>query len=425
MDKLDPRYDAYVKVLKAHLRPAMGCTEPIAIAYAAAVSRQALGCLPERALVEVSGNILKNAKAVTVPNTNGRKGIQAACAAGIVAGQAHRELEVIAQVTGEQRAQIDEYLSRGGIGVALMPDARVFDIRVTLTGGGHSASTRIADRHTNIVEVRLDGHILRSQSCQEEALQEDPDERLLTVEGIYDFADTCDLADIAGVLERQIDCNMAVAQEGLKGCWGAAIGKVILDCGNAGDVRVRARALAAAGSDARMSGCELPVIINSGSGNQGITVSVPVVVYARELNAPHERLLRALALANLTAIRQKTLIGCLSAYCGAITAGSAGGAAIAYLHGGDLRLVNHTIVNCLAILSGTICDGAKPSCAAKIACAVDAGLLGWEMALAGRQFRGGEGIVKKGVENTIANVGRLGRSGMRETDGVILEMMTE
>ena len=314
-------------------------------------------------------------------------------------------------------AQIDEYLSWGGIGVP-MPDARS-DIRVTLTGGGHSASTRIADAIPNIVES---GWMAISCSQSEECSSGGPG-KLLTVEGIFCLY-TAIWRTSPGV-ERQIDCNMAVAQEGLKGCWGAAIGKVILDCGNAGDVRVRARALAAAGSDARMSGCELPVIINSGSGNQGITVSVPVVVYARELNAPHERLLRALALANLTAIRQKTLIGCLSAYCGAITAGSAGGAAIAYLHGGDLRLVNHTIVNCLAILSGTICDGAKPSCAAKIACAVDAGLLGWEMALAGRQFRGGEGIVKKGVENTIANVGRLGRSGMRETDGVILEMMTE
>lgn len=425
MDRHDPRYDAYVAVLSRHLRPAMGCTEPIAIAYAAAVSREALGCLPEQALVEVSGNIFKNAKAVTVPNTGGHKGIQAACAAGIVAGQARRKLQVIAQVTQEQRAQIGAYLSQDRITVVLMPEARTFDIRVTLTGGGHSAATRIADRHTNVVEVRLDGRVLRSHRCQEEALQEDPQERLLTIEGIYDFADTCDLEDIAAPLRRQIDCNMAVAREGLKGCWGAAIGKVLLDSGGERDVRIRARALAAAGSDARMSGCELPVIINSGSGNQGITVSVPVVVYAQEINAPPEKLLRALALANLTAIRQKALIGCLSAYCGAVTAGSASGAGIAYLHGGDLHLVNHTIVNCLAILSGTICDGAKPSCAAKIACAVDAGLLGWEMALAGRQFRGGEGIVKKGVENTIANVGRLGKSGMRETDGVILEMMRE
>ncbi len=265
------------------------------------------------------------------------------------------------------------------------------------------------------------------QSCtlNEEKSIADPDEELLTIEGIFDFARTCDTADVAEVLERQIDYNTAIAREGISGCWGAAVGRVLLDSFGDSNVRVRARAYAAAGSDARMAGCELPVIINSGSGNQGITVSLPVIEYAKELNASHDQLLRALALSNLAAIRVKALIGYLSAFCGAISAGCAAGAGIAFLSGGDLYVINHTLVNSLAVLSGTICDGAKPSCAAKIASAVDAGIMGYQLALAGKQFRDGEGIIKKGVENTIRNIGRLGKEGMRNTDTEILHMMTE
>ena len=423
MDRSDPRYAAYAAVLQNHLKPAMGCTEPIAIAYASALARRALGVLPERVSVFVSGNIIKNAKSVTVPNTGGRKGIDAACAAGLIAGDPDRELEVIARVEQEQLAGIDAYLASGAIDVQLKPDARLFDILVRAEAGGHTACARIADRHTNVVDVELDGQvILQNDLCSEEA-PGDSNESLLTIEGIYDFATTCDVQDVAPVLERQIACNTAIAEEGLSGSWGAGVGRVILDSWGDGDVRTRAKAYAAAGSDARMSGCELPVIINSGSGNQGITVSLPVIVYARELNATHEQLLRALTISNLVAIRQKTLIGCLSAYCGAISAGCAAGAGIAYLRGGDLYIINHTIVNALAILSGTICDGAKPSCASKIAEAVDAALIGYQMALSGKQFRGGEGIVKKGVENTIRSVGRLGKEGMKQTDEEILRIM--
>ena len=425
MHKTDILYNAYVAVLTNHLRPAMGCTEPIAIAYAAAVCKKTLGCMPETVQVSVSGSILKNAKAVTVPNTNGQKGIQAACAAGIVAGDAAVELQVIAQVNEEQRSAIAEYLAQGHITVDILPDARTFEILVRATGGGHTATTRIADRHTNVVEIQLDGTLLSQSMLEAETCVCDPNEELLTIEGIFDFANTCDTADVAAVLERQIAYNTAIAKEGLTGRWGAAVGKVLLDCYGDTDVRVRARAYAAAGSDARMSGCELPVIINSGSGNQGITISLPVIEYAKALNTNHEALLRALAFANLVAIRQKMLIGCLSAFCGAISAGCASGAGIAYLQGGDLHLINHTIVNCLAILSGTICDGAKPSCAAKIASAVDAGLMGYQLACAGKQFRSGEGIIKKGVENTIRNIGRLGKDGMCATDVEILRMMME
>ena len=425
MQKTDPRYHAYAAILKSHLRPAMGCTEPIAIAYAAAVARKALGCLPERVHVWVSGNIIKNAMAVTVPNTDGRKGIDAACAAGLVAGNAQRELQVIAEVTADQRAEIAAYLQRRTITVSLKPDARLFDILVEVEAGGRHASARIADRHTNVVDVIREGQTLYHRDLDADEAGEEVDESLLSIDGIFDFANTCDLADVQEVIQRQIACNTAIAEEGLTGRWGASVGKVLLDCYGTADVRIRAKAYAAAGSDARMSGCEMPVIINSGSGNQGITVSIPVIEYAKELHATQEQLYRALVMANLTAIRQKALIGTLSAYCGAISAGCAAGAGIAYINGGDLYLINHTIVNSLAILSGTICDGAKPSCAAKIASAVDAALMAYQMACAGKQFRGGEGIVKKGVENTIASVGRLGKDGMKQTDEEILKIMIE
>jgi len=307
--------------------------------------------------------------------------------------------------------------------VELKDDARLFDILVVAQADGHTASARIADRHTNVVDVTLDGQVLQNKALGVETGEGDENELLLTIEGIYDFAQTCDVADVQDVLSRQIECNTAIVQEGLTGRWGAAVGRVLLDSYGSADVRIRARAYAAAGSDARMSGCEMPVIINSGSGNQGITVSIPVIEYALETGATQEQLYRALVLANLTAIRQKALIGCLSAYCGAISAGCAAGAGVAYLCGGDLHLINHTIVNSLAILSGTICDGAKPSCAAKIASAVDAALLGYQMALHNKEFRDGEGIVKKGVENTIVNVGRLGKDGMKQTDEEILRIM--
>ncbi len=425
MQKTDPRYAAYAAILRSHLRPAMGCTEPIAIAYAAAVARRALGALPDRAHVWVSGNIIKNAMAVTVPNTDGRKGIDAACAAGLVAGDAMRELQVIAQVTAEQRAQIGAYLKTSPITVSLKPDARLFDILVQVEGGGHSASARIVDRHTNVVDVEKDGVSLYHRDLVEDETGDEVDESLLTIDGIFDFANTCDLDDVKETIARQIACNTAIAEEGLSGRWGASVGKVLLDAYGTADVRIRAKAYAAAGSDARMSGCEMPVIINSGSGNQGITVSLPVIEYAKELGSTQEQLYRALVMANLTAIRQKALIGTLSAYCGAISAGCAAGAGIAYINGGDLHLINHVIVNSLAILSGTICDGAKPSCAAKIASAVDAALMAYQMALANKEFRGGEGIVKKGVENTIASVGRLGKDGMKQTDEEILRIMID
>ena len=419
----EKRYGAYCAILREELIPATGCTEPIALAYCSAKARQTLGAMPEAVRVQVSGNIIKNVKSVTVPNTSGLKGISAAVAAGIVAGDASAGLEVIHQVTERQREEIRGFLERVPIGVEPLESAALLDMIVTVSGGGHEASVRITHSHTHIASIRLDGEARFQDDGSVDDGEETVDYSLLNIQDICAFADCLHTPDVAPVLDRQIEMNTAIAQEGLKNGWGADIGGVLQSVyGN--DVRVRARVMAAAGSDARMSGCELPVVINSGSGNQGLTVSLPVIEYAREYGKTREELYRALAVANLASIHQKAAIGKLSAYCGAVTAGSGAGAGIAYLLTGDFETVAHTIVNALAIVSGIVCDGAKPSCAAKIASAVDAGILGYEMYRQGRQFYGGDGIISKGIENTIRNIGELGREGMRETDRKILQIMT-
>ena len=422
MEKTDKRYQGYVQILKEELIPAMGCTEPIALAYAAAVARDILGGMPDRVLVEASGSIIKNVKSVIVPNTGHLKGIPAAVAAGIVAGDAKRELEVIADVSEEAVKQIKEFMEHTDISVEYVDNGITFDIIVTLWKGEETAKVRIANYHTNIVREEKNGEILLDIPVAGESEEGLTDRDILDMEGIWGFINSLDVEDVKPVLERQVRFNMAIAEEGLRGDYGANIGKVLL--ATYGDeVKVRAKAMAAAGSDARMNGCELPVVINSGSGNQGITVCVPVVVYARELKCSDEKMYRALALANLTAIHQKAGIGRLSAYCGAVNAGAGAGAGIAYLCGGGYEEVVHTVVNALAVVSGIVCDGAKASCAAKIASAVDAGILGFAMFSRGQQFCGGDGIVTKGVEETIANVCRLGREGMRETNKEIIRMM--
>ena len=354
-------------------------------------------------------------KSVIVPNTDNMKGLEAAAAAGIVAGKQEKKLEVIADVTPEQTKAIRAYLDQTDIKVRHVENGVTFDIILTVWKGEHSAQVRIAVFHTNIVHVEKDGEVLMDIPVHGDDEETLTDRSLLDMEHIWDFANTVDVEDVRSILEPQIRCNMTIAEEGLRGNYGANIGSVLLDMeGN--DVRVRAKAYAAAGSDARMNGCEQPVVINSGSGNQGITTSVPVIVYARELGVSDEKLLRALTLSNLTTIHEKTPIGRLSAYCGAISAGAGAGAGIAYLCGGDYDAVIHTVVNALAVVSGVICDGAKASCAAKIATAVEAGLLGYNMYIRGNQFRAGDGIVAKGVENSLKNVGRLGKQGMKETN---------
>lgn len=418
-------YDTYVHILEEELIPAMGCTEPIAIAYAASIARAALGEIPEAVSIRVSGNIIKNVKSVIVPHTGGMHGIEAAVAAGVIAGDEKKELEVIANVSEEQITQMKIYLTEADIKVAKAETDRVFEIDLSVEKKGHYAEVKVIDGHTNVVLVRRDEEILYENSMISEVPDEavhKADHSLLEVEKIVAFAEEVLLKDVTEVLERQISYNKAIADEGLRGNYGANIGKVLLNAyGNS--VSNRAKAWAAAGSDARMSGCELPVVINSGSGNQGITVSLPIIIYADELHVSKEQLYRALVIGNLIAIHLKTGIGCLSAYCGATSAGCGAAAGITYLYGGGYKEIAHTVVNALAINSGMVCDGAKASCAAKIASAVGAGLLGMEMYKQGKQFVGGDGIITKGVEKTIINVGDLAREGMAQTDKEIIEIM--
>ena len=417
-------YNNCVSILKEELLPAMGCTEPIAVAYAAAVARKTLGALPEKTDICVSGNIIKNVKSVIVPNTNGLKGLAAATAAGIVAGDPEAELQVISRVTPRQVQEIAEYLEKAQFLVRRSDSGHIFDIGITVFGGGHSAFCRIVGNHTNIVSIKKDGTALMEKDCAQAEGGHATDRGILTVERIVEFADCVVINDVRELIGRQIEYNMAIAEEGLKTGYGAKIGRTLIAAyGNS--VWVRAKALAAAGSDARMNGCELPVVINSGSGNQGITASVPVIVYGRELGVSEELLYRALVVSNLITIHLKSGIGSLSAYCGATSAGCGAGAGITYLFGGKSNEIAHTVVNAVAINSGMICDGAKASCAAKIASAVEAGLLGMQMYLHGNEFYGGDGIVTTGVENTINNVGKLARDGMSQTDQEIISLMIQ
>ena len=419
----DTTYNNYVQILTEELIPAMGCTEPIAIAYAAAKAREVLGALPTEMTVAVSGNIIKNVKSVVVPHTGGLRGIVSAAAAGAVAGQANRELEVISDVTDKQIEDIKEYLQTAKIEVQHADTPHIFDIMITARHGDSSAFVRIAEYHTNLVCIKKDGEVLFEKQIEtkENGLT---DRECLSIENIIEFADCVDIRDVAPVLERQIEYNMAIAEEGLTNPYGANIGKTLLK-NHSSDLSYKMRAYAAAASDARMNGCEKPVIINSGSGNQGITTSIPVVVYAREKGLTHEELLRGLCVANLVTTHLKTGIGRLSAYCGAVSAGCGAAAGIAYLQGGRYHMIAHTVVNALAMDSGIVCDGAKASCAAKISSAIDAGLLGLEMYHSGDQFYGGDGLVKKGVENTIATIGRLAQRGMGPTDKEIIRLMME
>ena len=417
-------HNTYESILKEELVCATGCTEPIAIAYAAAIVADVLGGEPSVIRASFSGNIIKNVKSVIVPSTGGKHGIDSAIAAGIISRRPDLKLEVLCALDESAPRRIDEFLSNTEISISQMGSSCSFDLGIEAKLGSRVATVAISGAHTNVTGVTLNGEDVTSRYAHRSTDSEvggTADRALLNVEDIVEYARTADLTTLKPLLKRQIELNMAIANEGLTGEYGASIGKLILSFGN--DVSRRARAYAAAGSDARMSGCELPVCIISGSGNQGITASVPVAIYAEEISADEDALLRALIVSDLITVHQKTGIGTLSAYCGAISAGVGAGAGICYLMGGDFYLIAHTLVNAVAILSGTICDGAKPSCAAKIAMAVEAGIMGYEMARAGKQFYGGDGIVTKGVENTIRNVGRLAKDGMSETDREIINIM--
>ena len=418
----ESKYQGYISVLREELLPAMGCTEPIAVAYASSLAREALGELPERIEISVSGNILKNVKSVIVPNTGGLKGVAAAAAAGIIAGKADKKLQALEDVTFEQRSEIAEYLKTCSFKVNHAQSGCVFDICIKAFAGVHSSFVRIEGHHTNVVKVEKDGEKLLSGNEIYETDSKLTDRSILNVKDITEFADTVKIRDIDGIISKQIEYNTAIAEEGLNNDYGARVGKILIKAFGNG-VHNLAKATAAAGSDARMNGCSLPVVIVSGSGNQGMTASLPVVVYAKHLNVSREQLIRAVALSDLITVHLKTGIGRLSAYCGAVSAGAGAGAGICYLYGGSYEDIAHTIVNALAIDSGLICDGAKSSCAAKIASAVDAGLTGMEMCRSGSEFKGGDGILESGVEKTIDNVGDLARIGMRETDEEIIRIM--
>lgn len=418
------KYKAYLHILSGELRVALGCTEPIALAYAAAKARDLLGRLPERWEADICGNIIKNAKSVTVPNTGGRKGIPAAIAAGLVGGDSSLELEVLTRLSEADESAITRFLDTVPYEVRPAESDKTLYINITLYAGSDKATVAIADTHTHIVRMEKNGEVLFNEEDTPATDSDDPMYALLSVEDIVDFARTAKLEDFSSFIRRQIRLNSAISAEGLKNPYGANIGKVLLKMGGE-DMYAACQAAAAAGSDARMSGCELPVVIVSGSGNQGITASMPVVEYARKTGADEESTLRAVLLSDLITIHQKTGIGRLSAYCGAVSAGVGAACGIALLNGGDADVISHTLVNAVAISSGIICDGAKPSCAAKIATSVYVGLMGYEMYKQGQQFKSGDGIVVKGVENTIRNIGKLAQQGMAETDKEILRLMTE
>lgn len=420
MKREDNIYQIYVQILKEELVTAMGCTEPIAISYAAAKARAVLGEVPEKIVVKASGSIIKNVKSVVVPNTGGLRGIEAAAAAGVVCGNENKKLEVLSEIESEDIERIKGYLGQADIKVEYQETGRTFDLSVCVYKEHSQASVRITDYHTNIVQIEKNWELIRDDLKDEKIEKANRD--VLSMENIWEFVRCADIEDVKETLDKQIECNMKIAREGIRGNYGANIGSILLKMeGDA--VQVRAKAMAAAGSDARMNGCGLPVVINSGSGNQGITCSVPVLVYGESLNCDIGKIYRALLLSNLTAIYIKAGIGTLSAYCGAVSAGAAAGAGIAYLHGGGYEEIKHTVVNALAIVSGIVCDGAKASCAAKIASSVEAGIVGYYMYLNEQEFCAGEGIVAEGIDRTIENIGILGKEGMKETNKKIIEMM--
>lgn len=416
------KYQNYVRILNEELVPAMGCTEPIAIAYCAALMKEALGNIPNKIVINVSGNIIKNVKSVTVPNTLGLCGIDTACAIGIIAGDASKKLEVIANVTKEKALLIPDFIKNKDISINHAENDHTLYIEIIGYYNNEYSKVIIEDAHTNVVLIEKNNEIIFKNDKEVVRKKVELDHSVLNIEDIIKFADIVNIDDVKEKLDLQIKYNMAIAEEGLKNKYGANIGKTILKY-TTGSVIDKMKAYAAAGSDARMNGCDIPVVINSGSGNQGITASVPVIVFAKENKLSDELLYRALVVSNLCTIHIKHSIGKLSAFCGVVIAGAGCGAGVAYLEGGKFREVAHTLVNALAIVSGVVCDGAKSSCAAKIVSSVEAGILGYYMFKDGNQFVSGDGIIKKGVENTIKAIGELARVGMCETDKEIIELM--
>ena len=418
MDK--KQYDNYVKILRSELIPAMGCTEPIAIAYAAAKARQVLGAMPERMVARCSGNIIKNVKGVNVPNAGGQKGVQVAAILGALAGDPDLELQVISQVSEEAVDEVRKLNKQRICTCELEEGVENLFIRIEAYAGDDNAVVVIKTKHNHISLIEKNGEVLLQ--AEDIVTADAGDKSQLNLKDIMEFAETCDLADVDDLISKQIEYNTAISNEGLTNGWGTEVGRILMESGS-GSVSTRASARAAAGSDARMNGCAMPVVINAGSGNQGITCTMPVVTYAEDLGVSTEKLHRAMVLTNLVALHQKRYIGNLSAYCGAVSAGTAAACGIAYLHGENYDVIGRTIINALGNTGGIVCDGAKASCAAKIASAVEAGILGYEMSKRGKVFAFGEGIVEGDYEQTIRNFGRLAKEGMKDTDIEILNIM--
>ena len=404
-------YTNHLEILKDELIMALGCTEPIAIAYAAAKARKLLGQMPEKCVVSCSGNIVKNVMGVTVPNSGGLKGIDVAAVLGIVGGDPDMDLAVLESVTKEDQEKTKELLNQKFCTCKLIEGVATLYIVVELRAGEHTA----------LVEIQMS--VLKKTEADEENGHKAGDKQLLTVKNILEFADKVKIEDVEEILNRQIECNMAICREGLEHPYGAEVGRILIDGNEKPTVGLKARAFAAAGSDARMNGCPMPVVINSGSGNQGITVSVPVIVYAKEKNIEKEKLLRGLVVSNLIAVHQKKYIGSLSAYCGVVSAACGAACGICYMLGYPYEVVCETITNTIATVGGMVCDGAKSSCAAKISTALQTALLGMKMGLHDRAFQPGEGLVEDDVEETIRSIGRMGRDGMHSTDLEILNIM--
>lgn len=413
--------EAYLEILNEELRPALGCTEPIAVAFCAAKAKEALGSLPDHVDVYCSGNIIKNVKAVTVPNSNGQKGIEVAAMLGVVGGRADKELEVLNSVTEEDIKLADKLISEKIVNVFHEKDVDNLYVRVELSKGTETASCIVKTKHTFVSEIKKNGKVI----FKEKDLIGDSraDKSCLNLKDIYNFAKTVDVEKIKPLLKQQVEYNYAIAQVGLKENYGANVGKTLLEVFGEDNVMAKAAATAAAGSDARMNGCALPVVINSGSGNQGIAVSMPLYVYAKEKNVDEENLYRALALANLVSLLQKRYIGDLSAYCGACCAGCSSICGIAFLEGQDYETIGRIIINTASTIGGMVCDGAKSSCAAKIAASVMSGFVAYAQAKNDRSFKPGEGMIVEDIEQTIANFGRMGREGMKSTDEEILQIM--
>ncbi len=431
-------YRNHLAILRDEMRVAMGCTEPIAIAYAAAVAGKTLGVMPERCRLLCSGNIIKNAKAVTVPNSGGKKGMEAAAVLGIIGGDPERELAVLESITPEDIARADELLAAGFCTCELAEDVENLYVRVEVAGGGHTAAGVLKDHHTHIARIEKDGAVTGGNTAPESIAAADSgtdaDRMLLNIRNILEFAECVDLDEVRELLERAVAYNSAISAEGLKGGCGMDTGRILMEKSptytGRTNARLRARAMAAAGSDARMSGVSLPVVINSGSGNQGITVTMPILVYADEYGTDHDTMLRALIIGNLISVHQKKYIGSLSAYCGATSAATASVCGIAYMYfrktheeHRTYKVICDILTNSLETIGGMVCDGAKASCAAKISIAVENAMMAFQLANAGHVFQPGEGMTMEDPEETIAAIGRMGRKGMKGTDVEILKIM--